>query len=130
MSRKNITTTEDGFAAALTGILNDIDYDVTEAIHKPVKHSLNYGKRELISESPRRTGEYAKGWKYTMKARQKSVFGEIGNSVKPGLVHLLEKGHAKVGGGRVAAIPHVDPVAQDVFDELEKSIAEAIDDVL
>lgn len=127
---KTITTSPDGFSAALTGILNDIDYDVAESIHKPVRHSLNYGKRQLIAESPRKTGGYSQGWKYTMKSKNKSVFGEIGNADKPGLAHLLEKGHAKVGGGRVAAIPHIDPVAQDVFDELEKSIAEAIDDVL
>lgn len=65
-----------------------------------------------------------------MKGKGKSVFGEVGNADVPGLVHLLEKGHAKVGGGRVAAIPHVAPVADDMFDELEDAIAKAIDDAL
>lgn len=130
MSKENITVGIDGFEAALTGILNDIDYDVSECLQKPVKHTLNMGRRQLNRESPKKTGRYSKGWRYTMKGKGKSVFGEVGNADVPGLVHLLEKGHAKVGGGRVAAIPHVAPVADDMFDELEDAIAKAIDDAL
>ena len=123
---RNVTVSPDGFAAALEDILNDIDYDCAEAIEAPVKEAAKGGRDKLKVESPRKSGEYAKGWSYTMKGKSKSVFAEIGNKRKPGLAHLLEKGHAKVGGGRVPAYPHIDPVAQEVFDELEESISKAI----
>ncbi len=127
---RSVEVSPDGFEGALSGILSEIDYDCAEAIEKPVRECAKSGRSKLRKDSPRMTGEYASGWSYTMKGKSKSVFAEIGNKRKPGLVHLLEKGHAKVGGGRVAPVVHVDPVAQEVFDELERSIAEAIEEAL
>ena len=124
---RNVTVSPDGFAAALEDILNDIDYDCAEAIEAPVKEAAKSGRDQLREvQDPRMTGEYAQGWSFTTKGKAKSVFAEIGNKRKPGLAHLLEKGHAKVGGGRVPSHPHIDPVAQKVFDELEESVSKAI----
>ncbi len=131
MTARNVTVSPDGFAGALEGILNEIDYDCAEAIEEPVKEAAKSGRDKLREvQDPRKTGEYAQGWSYTMKGKSKSVFAEIGNRRKPGLAHLLEKGHAMVGGGRVPAHPHIDPVAQEVFGELEESVSKAIGDAL
>lgn len=130
MAERSVEVSPDGFSAALGGILSDIDYDVAECIEEPVRKCSKDARDMLRSESPKRTGGYAQGWAYTMKGKSKRVFGEVGNKRKPGLAHLLEKGHAKVGGGRVAAIPHIDPVAQRVFDELEEEVSKAVGDAL
>ena len=42
------------------------------------------------------------------------------------LTHLLENGHAKRGGGRVKAIPHIGKVNADVMEMVEKEILKRI----
>ena len=42
------------------------------------------------------------------------------------LAHLLEYGHAKRGGGRVSAKPHIAAAEQKGVEELEKSIEKAL----
>lgn len=52
-----------------------------------------------------RTGDYNKGWK--MKKTKKGYIAY--NKTEYRLTHLLEKGHAKRGGGRVEAKIHIAP---------------------
>lgn len=52
-----------------------------------------------------RTGDYKKGWK--LKKIGKGYVAH--NKTDYQLTHLLEKGHAKRGGGRVEAKVHIDP---------------------
>lgn len=42
------------------------------------------------------------------------------------LAHLLEYGHAKRGGGRVSAKPHIAAAEQKGVEKLEKSIEKAL----
>ena len=42
------------------------------------------------------------------------------------LVHLLEKGHAKRGGGRTKAQLHIAPAEQNAVKQLESNIKRAL----
>lgn len=80
-------------------------------------------KKIVQAGSPIKTGGYQKGWavkKTSAKAGQVSI--TVYNRKKPGLTHLLEKGHAKRGGGRVAGQPHIAPAEEYAVVELENKI--------
>ena len=78
--------------------------------------------------SPVRSGEYRKSWaaKKTLD-RSGKLTVTVYNRKKPGLTHLLEKGHAKRGGGRVEGTPHIAPAEEYAVDELEKRIRRGLD---
>ena len=56
--------------------------------------------------------------------------GEVGSPRMPGLAHLLEFGHAKVGGGRVAGRVHVAPAADEAFRATEQAVGKAVEEAL
>lgn len=86
-------------------------------------------KLQTQSETPRRTGKYAKAWKCTVeKGRIRT--GAIVHAKGPEyrLAHLLEYGHEKRNGERQPGVIHLSTVEQwatsEAFDriisELEK----------
>lgn len=108
--------------------------DVTEeACEKGVLETANEAVRELRSAHPAGSGEYGswdeynKGWtKRTNKSKQKGILSVVWNQKHYRLTHLLEKGHAKVNGGRTRAFPHIAPVEQKCEENLIKNIKKGI----
>lgn len=82
--------------------------------------------KELRQTSPKETGDYRKGWK---KKKAYESAGEVRytvyNATDYQLTHLLEKGHAKAGGGRVEARPHIKTAEENAIEEMEKLAKEA-----
>ncbi|MGG1791712.1 HK97 gp10 family phage protein [Bacillus mycoides] len=76
---------------------------------------------KLKQSGPKKTGDYRKGWR--KKKDGKSV---VIHNTKGQLTHLLENGHATVGGGRVPAQVHIRPVEEYVIDELPRRIERTI----
>ncbi|MBG9567564.1 HK97 gp10 family phage protein [Brevibacillus agri] len=74
--------------------------------------------KELQQTSPKLTGDYAKGW--TRRKGDKGIV--VYNKTDYRLTHLLEHGHAKAGGGRVAARPHIRQVEEKAVREFVRRI--------
>lgn len=81
--------------------------------------------KELVSDiksvAPVKTGAYRKGWKYKKVGTSYIVH----NSTNYQLTHLLEKGFAKVSGGRVPGKPHIQPAEQTAIRKFEEAIERA-----
>ena len=74
-----------------------------------------------------RTGRYAKSWKVKTTAESsQSLEQTVYSPNRYMLSHLLEKGHAKRGGGRVRAIPHIAPAEEMGIEMLEGLIEKAL----
>lgn len=97
---------------------------VTDEVVKTAVNSVSKETKAMAQAgSPVKSGGYQKGWavkKTSEKTGQVSI--TVYNRTKPGLTHLLEKGHAKRSGGRVAGKPHIAPAEEYAVNELEAAI--------
>ena len=99
----------------------------TEEVKTAVKKSAKAVKDQINGSAPVRTGRYAKSWK--VKTTAESANGLEQTVYSPNrymLSHLLEKGHAKRGGGRVRAIPHIAPAEEMGIEMFEGLIEKAL----
>lgn len=122
------TTSADGFAAALQKILKEYQEDVSKNVNDLAKKFTQKGVKEVKSASGQfgGTGQYASGWTSKFETGRLSSQGIIYNGKVPGLPHLLEKGHAKRGGGRVAGREHIAPVEQTLIEEFQKAVEQGV----
>lgn len=118
---------------AIEGILDEYQDELGTTIEDVEKATAKMTVQNLRTvQVPRRTGEYAKGWKWqydrqTLKGYQAVI---IYNSDHYQLTHLLENGHALVRGGRtvgeVKPFPHIEPAQQEaeryMLDHLQEAL--------
>lgn len=93
------------------------------AMKKAVRKTATSVKNEISANAPVKSGRYKKSWA-TKKTSENSHSLEMTVYSKDRymLAHLLEHGHAKRGGGRVAGKPHIAPAEQNGEDMLESLI--------
>lgn len=103
------------------GILTDMETVVKKIGTKAVS-SVKANARASFGGS----GKYAGGWTKQVDKTRLGITVTVYNKAVPGLAHLLENGHAKVGGGRVAGRPHIAPVEQEIVKEFEEKIEDVI----
>ena len=118
----------DGLADAVSDALNEYSGYVSAETKEIIRNAGKTAAKELRRTSPKDTGEYAKSWKSkvtseTARTIHVSVYAD---HHQYSLTHLLENGHAKRGGGRVAAIPHIEPVNDEILDQIEKESDRAL----
>lgn len=113
---------------AIVDALREYTEDVSEAIRQEVDAAARDIKTGVEARSPVGvTGKYKKGWTITKRDSKGVTSRTVHNAKLPGLVHLLEHGHAKRGGGRVAGRPHVAPAAEPRLQQMEENIKRIIE---
>ena len=118
----------DQLAAEIAKGLAEYSQDVVEKVNVSSEKVGKAAVKQLKQTSPKKTGKYAKSWTMATEKEFGQPHKRIVHARAPHyrLVHLLEHGHAKVGGGRVAGIPHVRPAEEEVIREFTHEVEEAI----
>lgn len=113
----------DDFTDDIIRQLRMYEHDVSKKVDDAKKEVSEEAVSKLRQTSPKgATGEYRKGWR-VKKVGNKLV---VHNATNYQLTHLLEKGHAKVGGGRVAPRVHIRPVEEKAIDDFLELVERAI----
>lgn len=124
MGRKFIKAEEMG--VEISNLISDYTKEVGEAIKKEIDSTAKEILKEIKATAPKKTGKYIKGFKIKKENIGGSAARVIYNKDKPGLVHLLELGHGKRGGGRVSARPHLRPAYDKYAPAMEREIERII----
>lgn len=136
MASRDIYCDAEAFAASLESLVGDIPVRCGEACSKAVSQSVTYGAKNLRAGAYGSSGrhewsaEYMSGFASKVDKTGIVVSGEVGNKTKPGLVHLLEKGHVTLTGRRTAAFPHMAPAFDDMSEDFVKRVEKYVGEAL
>lgn len=111
-----------GFAEFVTEAVAEHVGATEEQLFGDVRAAAMQARRQLRSTSPRGEGarHYADGWSVRTRRKRGHAEAVVYNASKPGLTHLLEKGHADRGGGRTAGTRHIEPAYEAAERELSR----------
>lgn len=113
----------DGMADAIMKELNDYADASAEGVKTAVQKAAKTVKTEIQAGAPVRSGKYKKSWstKHTAESSNKLEITVYSRN-RYQIAHLLEHGHAKRGGGRVAARAHIALAEQTGIEQLQQEI--------
>lgn len=121
-----MTDIDDMASEIMKGLTEYADLADTE-MKKAVRKTATAVKKEISANAPEKTGTYAKSWtSKKTKENSHSLEMTVHSKNRYRLAHLLEKGHAKRGGGRVPGRLHIAPAEENGVHMLEKLIEEAL----
>ena len=99
----------------------------TEDMKAAVKKAGNKAKSDVQAGGPVKTGKYKKSWAVkTTKENANAMEVTVHSKNRYQLAHLLEFGHAKRGGGRTRAFPHIAPAEAAAAELLEREVEAAL----
>ena len=99
----------------------------TDDLKAAVKKTGNEVRKQIQSTAPKASGKYSKSWSVkTTKVSSNGMEVTVYSRNRYQLAHLLEFGHAKRGGGRVAARPHIAAAEQAGIESFEQAIERSL----
>ena len=119
-----MTVSVEEIGMALEAFCTEYVEDLEDQAREDIDAAAKVCEGKLHDTSPRKTGGYAGGW--TTTDDSEGSFGYavvVHNKKKPGLAHLLSKGHALRNGGFKAGDGHVEAAADAGIAELERRLA-------
>lgn len=123
MARRTVTPEQ--FAAALAEVIGDYADGVYATQEKAVNFATKQALRQVKASSGGFGARYAGDWRSKVEKTNITAHGYVANN-RPGLPHLLEKGHAKQNGGRTEGRAHVLPVQEEVNRILQEKLEEGL----
>ena len=117
----------DGLARVVMEGLQEYADLATEDLKAAVKKAGNEAKKDIQANAPQDTGAYKKSWAVkTTRETSNAMEVTVHSRNRYQLTHLLEFGHAKRGGGRTRAFPHIAPAEQRAAQLLEREVEAAL----
>ena len=114
----------DELASAINEGLQEYATLAATGVKSAVSKYAKNVKEQIVAGAPTRTGHYKSSWVATKQEESSQSLQMVVHSKdRYQLAHLLENGHAKRGGGRVAGRPHIAP-AEQMGEELLQSLIE------
>ncbi len=108
---------------AIAKALREYTSDVEKGLEREAEETAKNAVKKLRTNSPKKHGDYAKGWRLKRTAHGFVIY----NATNHQLTHLLEKPHARRGGGSpVQPQKHIEPVEQEAIQEFTKRAEKVI----
>ena len=113
----------DQLADAVMKGLEDYAKLATDDLKKDVQDAGKTVKQQIESTAPKKTGKYSRSWAVKkVRETSDSIQVVVHSKTRYQLTHLLEFGHAKRGGDRTRAFPHIEPAEKAGMEQLMKDI--------
>lgn len=125
MDSMTVSASELGSAvsAMLSGYADELADKAKEDVDAAAKVAVDE-LRAWKGRTSRSKGGYASGWKASEDSDGQLGYGvRVHNAKKPGLAHLLSKGHALRNGGFFSGDGHVANAADSGIAELERRVS-------